>query len=67
MILLEKWKMSRFIKRASRLMEACVRYYNEAERYAMKNPDCKKFRGLSLMDESMTIVVDIRKIEEEAE
>ena len=62
---IERWKTWRFIVHGDRLMRRCIRYCNEAEKHSMKYPGCKKFRGVSMMDETKSILVDIKKVDGE--
>lgn len=64
---LEDWKMAHLFRRTNRLMRACVRYCKYAEKYAMEIPGCKKFRGVSMTDDTMRYTVDIKVNGEEKE
>lgn len=62
---LQMWEERRFIKRANRVVKVCVRYCEEAERISRRIPGCKKFRGISMINEDQTISIDIKVVDKE--
>lgn len=61
------WEERRFVKQSARVMKACVRYCEKAEMISRRIPGCKKFRGVSMMNEDQTISIDIKVVDKEEE